>query len=146
MLHSHSQIIKAPGIFTEQIRFFRARESFGSFNRLNTVPIHVAVRIVAGVHEPLAAELVDDRAQVLVAFKAAQNSAFENVLTGRVDRGRQLVRFSSPIALFPAGARFQDMLDLFYAWRCLNCGEIVDPVVAKNRGMDSKKPKKRAVG
>ncbi|HEY7528999.1 MAG TPA: hypothetical protein VH660_07585 [Candidatus Deferrimicrobiaceae bacterium] len=42
--------------------------------------------------------------------------------------------------------RFQDMLDLFYAWRCLNCGEIVDPVVAKNRGMDSKKPKKRAVG
>ena len=29
--------------------------------------------------------------------------------------------------------RFQDMLDLFYAWRCLNCGEIVDPVVAKNR-------------
>jgi len=30
--------------------------------------------------------------------------------------------------------RFQDMLDLFYAWRCLNCGEIVDPVVARNRG------------
>lgn len=41
--------------------------------------------------------------------------------------------------------RFQDMLDLFYAWRCLNCGEIVDPVVVRNRGAD-KKPKKRAVG
>ncbi len=41
--------------------------------------------------------------------------------------------------------RFQDMLDLFYAWRCLNCGEIVDPVVARNRGMD-KKNKKRAAG
>jgi hypothetical protein len=41
--------------------------------------------------------------------------------------------------------RFQDMLQLFYAWRCLNCGEIVDPVVARNRGME-KKTKKRAVG
>ena len=41
--------------------------------------------------------------------------------------------------------RFQDMLDTFFAWRCLNCGEIVDPVVARNRGGD-KKPKKRAVG
>ena len=45
--------------------------------------------------------------------------------------------------------RFQDMLDLFYAWRCLNCGEIVDPVVARNRGMegmDKKSGKKRAAG
>jgi DNA-directed RNA polymerase subunit RPC12/RpoP len=41
--------------------------------------------------------------------------------------------------------RFQDMLDLFYAWRCLNCGEIVDPVVARNRGT-KKEHKKRAAG
>jgi hypothetical protein len=41
--------------------------------------------------------------------------------------------------------RFQDMLDLFYAWRCLNCGEIVDPVVAGNRE-PGKKLKKRAAG
>ncbi len=41
--------------------------------------------------------------------------------------------------------RFQHMLQLFHAWRCLNCGEIVDPVVARNRGVE-KKPKKRAVG
>jgi hypothetical protein len=41
--------------------------------------------------------------------------------------------------------RFQYMLELFYAWRCLNCGEIVDPVVVRNRGAE-KKPKKRAVG
>jgi hypothetical protein len=39
--------------------------------------------------------------------------------------------------------RFQDMLDLFYAWRCLNCGEIVDPVVARNRE-PGKNFKKRA--
>jgi hypothetical protein len=26
--------------------------------------------------------------------------------------------------------RFQDMLTLFYSWRCVNCGEIVDPVVS----------------
>ena len=42
--------------------------------------------------------------------------------------------------------RFQDMLDLFYAWRCLNCGEIVDPVVARNRGVEKKSGKKRAAG
>jgi len=30
--------------------------------------------------------------------------------------------------------RFLDMLDMFYAWRCLNCGEIMDSVVARNRG------------
>ena len=41
--------------------------------------------------------------------------------------------------------RFQDMLEVFFAWRCLNCGEIVDSVVARNRGGD-KKLKKRAVG
>jgi hypothetical protein len=41
--------------------------------------------------------------------------------------------------------RFQDLLDLFYAWRCLNCGEIVDPVVARNREPE-KKYKKRAAG
>jgi len=41
--------------------------------------------------------------------------------------------------------RFQDMLELFYAWRCLNCGEIVDPVVAKNRE-PARGPKKKAVG
>ena len=42
--------------------------------------------------------------------------------------------------------RFQDMLDMFYAWRCLNCGEIMDPVVARNRGSTGKSPKKQAVG
>jgi len=42
--------------------------------------------------------------------------------------------------------RFQDMLDTFYAWRCLNCGEIMDPVVERNRGSGGKSQKKRAVG
>lgn len=42
--------------------------------------------------------------------------------------------------------RFQDMLDMFYAWRCLNCGEIMDPVVARNRGAAGKPQKKTAVG
>lgn len=42
--------------------------------------------------------------------------------------------------------RFQDMLDMFYAWRCLNCGEIMDPVVERNRGSGGKTQKKRAVG
>ena len=41
--------------------------------------------------------------------------------------------------------RFQDMLDLYYAWRCVNCGRIVDPVVERNREPE-KKPKRRAVG
>lgn len=41
--------------------------------------------------------------------------------------------------------RFQDMLTLFYSWRCLNCGEIVDPVVARNREPD-RGSKKKAVG
>jgi uncharacterized Zn finger protein len=42
--------------------------------------------------------------------------------------------------------RFQDMLDMFYAWRCLNCGEIMDSVVVRNRGAAGKSQKKRAVG
>jgi len=42
--------------------------------------------------------------------------------------------------------RFQDMLDMFFAWRCLNCGEIMDPVVERNRGSGGKSQKKRAVG
>ena len=32
--------------------------------------------------------------------------------------------------------RFQDILDgqlSFYGWRCLSCGEIVDPIIASNR-------------
>jgi len=41
--------------------------------------------------------------------------------------------------------RFQDMLTLFDAWRCVNCGEIVDPVVSKNRE-PSRGTKKKAVG
>jgi len=41
--------------------------------------------------------------------------------------------------------RFQDMLTLFYAWRCVNCGEIVDPVVSKNRE-PARGAKKKAVG
>ena len=42
--------------------------------------------------------------------------------------------------------RFQDMLTLFYAWRCVNCGEIVDPVVSKNREPVRGGTKKKAVG
>ena len=42
--------------------------------------------------------------------------------------------------------RFQDMVELFYALRCLNCGEIVDPVVAKNREPARGTGKKKAVG
>ena len=42
--------------------------------------------------------------------------------------------------------RFQDMLTLFYAWRCVNCGEIVDPVVSKNREPARGTNKKKAVG
>jgi DNA-directed RNA polymerase subunit RPC12/RpoP len=41
--------------------------------------------------------------------------------------------------------RFQDMLTLFYSWRCVNCGEIVDPVVSKNRE-PARGAKKKAVG
>jgi len=29
--------------------------------------------------------------------------------------------------------RFQATVEIFYAWRCLNCGDIMDPVVQKNR-------------
>ena len=39
--------------------------------------------------------------------------------------------------------RCQDMLTVFYAWRCLNCGEIVDDVVNQNRGVVEQPHKKR---
>lgn len=39
--------------------------------------------------------------------------------------------------------RCQDMLTVFYAWRCLNCGEIVDAVVNRNRGIPDRPVKKR---
>ncbi len=42
--------------------------------------------------------------------------------------------------------RFQDMLAVFFAWRCLNCGEIVDPVVVRNRGEEKDKRRKASVG
>jgi len=29
--------------------------------------------------------------------------------------------------------RFQVSMEIFYAWRCLNCGDIMDSVVQKNR-------------
>lgn len=29
--------------------------------------------------------------------------------------------------------RFQATVEIFYAWRCVNCGDILDPVVQKNR-------------
>jgi len=29
--------------------------------------------------------------------------------------------------------RFLATMEIFHAWRCLNCGEIMDPVVQKNR-------------
>jgi len=29
--------------------------------------------------------------------------------------------------------RFQATVEVFYAWRCVNCGDIMDQVVAKNR-------------
>jgi DNA-directed RNA polymerase subunit RPC12/RpoP len=41
--------------------------------------------------------------------------------------------------------RFQATMEVFYAWRCLNCGEIMDPVVAKNREQE-RNPKRKAVG
>jgi late competence protein required for DNA uptake (superfamily II DNA/RNA helicase) len=41
--------------------------------------------------------------------------------------------------------RFQATMEVFYAWRCLNCGEIMDPVVAKNREQE-RNQKKKAVG
>ncbi len=42
--------------------------------------------------------------------------------------------------------RFQATMEVFYAWRCLNCGEIMDPVVAKNREQERNQQKKKAVG
>jgi uncharacterized protein with PIN domain len=41
--------------------------------------------------------------------------------------------------------RFQATMEVFYAWRCLNCGEIMDPVVAKNRELE-RNQKRKAVG
>lgn len=41
--------------------------------------------------------------------------------------------------------RFQATMEIFYAWRCVNCGEIMDNVVAKNRELD-RTQKKKAVG
>jgi len=29
--------------------------------------------------------------------------------------------------------RFQATMEIFYAWRCVNCGDIMDQVVQKNR-------------
>jgi hypothetical protein len=29
--------------------------------------------------------------------------------------------------------RYQDMLETFFAWRCVICGEVVDDVVIENR-------------
>ena len=41
--------------------------------------------------------------------------------------------------------RFQATVEIFYAWRCVNCGDIMDQVVAKNRELDQAQ-KKQAVG
>ncbi|MCL2102708.1 MAG: hypothetical protein FWH25_01580 [Syntrophorhabdaceae bacterium] len=47
--------------------------------------------------------------------------------------------------------RFQATADIFYAWRCVNCGDIMDPVVQKNRELfmaqkDQAQKKDQAVG
>lgn len=35
---------------------------------------------------------------------------------------------------------FEDLKEtgdfFFYGWRCVNCGEIIDPVIASNRGVE----------
>ena len=41
--------------------------------------------------------------------------------------------------------RFQATVEIFYAWRCVNCGDIMDQVVAKNRELLMTQ-KKQAVG
>ncbi len=41
--------------------------------------------------------------------------------------------------------RYQDMLEVFYAWRCVICGEVVDDTVLKNRE-DNKESNKKAAG
>ena len=38
--------------------------------------------------------------------------------------------------------RFQDMLSVFHAWRCLNCGNIVYPEVERER--EERKDRKKA--
>jgi late competence protein required for DNA uptake (superfamily II DNA/RNA helicase) len=40
--------------------------------------------------------------------------------------------------------RYQDMLEVFYAWRCVICGEVLDDVVLKNRDEKSGQDKKTA--
>ncbi len=30
--------------------------------------------------------------------------------------------------------KFYDDCDNFFGWKCISCGEIVDPVILKNRG------------
>ncbi len=39
--------------------------------------------------------------------------------------------------------RFQDMLSVFHAWRCLNCGNVVYPELAE-RDREETKPRKKA--
>ena len=38
-------------------------------------------------------------------------------------------------------ARFSDVFLVFYAWKCLNCGAIIDRTIAENRrkSLDTKK-------
>lgn len=38
--------------------------------------------------------------------------------------------------------RFQDMLSVFHAWRCLNCGNVVYPEVERKE--EERKPRKKA--
>ena len=42
--------------------------------------------------------------------------------------------------------RFQATVEIFYAWRCVNCGDIMDQVVARNRELVLMQQKKQAVG
>lgn len=40
--------------------------------------------------------------------------------------------------------RYQDMLEVFYAWRCVICGEVLDDVVLKNRDEHKEQDKEAA--
>ncbi|MCL1925623.1 MAG: hypothetical protein FWF95_00610 [Syntrophorhabdaceae bacterium] len=42
--------------------------------------------------------------------------------------------------------RFQATMEIFYAWRCVNCGDIMDPVVQKNRELVMAQKKQAAGG
>lgn len=37
---------------------------------------------------------------------------------------------------------FEDLWEtgdfFFYGWRCVNCGEIIDPVIVSNRGIEAR--------